>query len=275
MLRSLLNARTSQNQHEVHGADTRTSDRARLLNCLLDELRASLVLAGVTTSTLNAFARNPKLLNWIGSFVPADPIIFPNVNADLIDGVDSRKLQYTTQFYRHLRLAKVSLTTLVGNPDVRAYKEVVDTWRSVCGLADAAIKETDRYFLYDKSEELHLSDDIRRLLIAVRAGQSPCLINGRPEMPSWFQRRHQPRIAANLMAQLIYGSMTASVLIVNISVGGCGLEQAPPLPPDAIIYLRLESGRILESVVRWQNGDRVGLLFSSPLGYRDPLISAG
>ena len=275
MLRSILKSRPPWKQHEVHGSISGTSDRDRLLFCLLDELRASLVLVGVTTSTLNAFAQNPELLSWVAAFVPSDPIIFPNVKANLIDGIESSQLQYTTQFYQHLRLAKMSLNILVGGPDVRALKEVRDTWRSVCGLADSAIKEMDRYFRHDQSEELHLSDDIRRLLITVKAGQSPCLINGRPEMPAWFQRRHQPRVVANLIAQVTYGPMTASVLIVNISVGGCGLEHAPPLPQDAIIDLRLESGRILESVVRWQNGGRAGLLFSTPLGYRDPLISAG
>ena len=67
----------------------------------------------------------------------------------------------------------------------------------------------------------------------------------------------------------------APVLVVDVSIGGCGLEQAPSLPPDAIVEVRFESGRILEAAVRWQNGTRAGLIFTVPLGYRDPLISAG
>lgn len=275
MLRSILSSRAPARRQAAHVSAPAPSDRARLLSCLLDELRTSLVLAGITTSTLNAFAQNPTLLCWVAAFVPSDPIIFPSVKANLIDGIDPSRLQYATHFYRHLPLAKLSLNTFFGDPDTRAFKEVRDTWRSLCGIAGSAMKEMDGYLCHDDSDELHLSDDIRRLLITVKAGQSPCLINGRPEMPAWFQRRHHPRIVANLMAHLTYGGMTAPVLIVNVSVGGCGLEQAPPLPLDAIVELRLESGRLLEATVRWQNGTRTGLLFPSPLGYRDPLISAG
>ncbi|KAB2851142.1 MAG: PilZ domain-containing protein [Hyphomicrobiaceae bacterium] len=275
MLRSILTPRAAAQRQAIRTPVPPPSDRSRLLLCLLDELRTSFVLAGITTNTLNAFGRNPTLLCWIAAFVPSDPIIFPSAKANLIDGIDSSQLQYATHFYRHLPLAKLSLNTLLGDADPRSLKEVCDTWRSLCGIAELAMKEMDRYFCHDDPNELYLSDDIRRLLIAVKAGQSPCLINGRPEMPAWFQRRHQPRVQANLVAHLRYGQMTAPVLVVNISVGGCGVEQAPPLPLEAIVELRLESGRLLEAAVRWQNGTRAGLLFSTPLSYRDPLISAG
>lgn len=275
MLRNVLASRLPPKRQATQTAASAKSDHSRLLHCLLDEVRTSLVLTGVTTSTLNAIPHHPQLLAWAGAFIPSDPIIFPSVKVNLIEGIDPSRLQYTTHFYRHLPIAKLSLNAYLGDTDERTLLHVCDNWRSLCGVAESAMKEVDRYLGQHDDEELHLSDDIRRLLIAARSANSPCLINGRPAMPAWFQRRHNPRILANLMAHLSYGQLTAPVRIINVSIGGCGIDQSPTLPPEAIVDLRLESGRVLESVVRWQNGSRAGLLFSTPLGYRDPLISAG
>lgn len=275
MLRSSYLSRTSARRQLAASPTPAASEGARLLQCLIDELRSSLVLTGVTTSTLNALPRDANLLSFVAAFVPADPIIFPNLKAALIEGIDVNALDHVSHFYRYLPLAKLSLTTVLGDDDERTIRQVGDIWRTLCGRADLSIKEVDRYFRQRDADELHLSDDIRRLLVAARSGLSPTLRNGRPEVPAWFERRHQPRIHANLSAQLSVGALVAEVRIVNVSVGGCGLEQAPSLMPDVPVELRLESGRVLEAVVRWQNGTRAGLLFARPLHYRDPLISAG
>lgn len=275
MLQGSLNSRSTARPHLRRPQNPELSERSQLLLCLLDELRTSLVLTGVTTSTLNGFLRDTNLLRWIAAFVPSDPIIFPSVKANLIEGIDPSRLLGVARYYRHLALAKHGFTVLLGDADARNLTEVYDTWRTLCGLGELAMREMDSYISHNDPAELHLSDDIRRLLLSAKAGHSHCLVNGRPEMPIWYQRRHHPRVLANLMAHLRYGQLSAPVLMVDVSIGGCGLQQAPSLPLDAIVEVRLESGRVLEAVVRWQNGTRAGLIFSVPLSYRDPLISAG
>lgn len=275
MLHGSLKPRSTARPHSTRPPNAELSERSRLLLCLLDELRTTLVLTGVTTSTLNGFLRDTGLLRWIAAFVPSDPIIFPSVKANLIEGIDPSRLLGVARYYRHLALAKHGCTVLLGDADARNLIEIYDTWRTLCGIGDLAMREMDTYISHNDPGELHLSDDIRRLLLSAKTGHSHCLVNGRPEMPLWYQRRHHPRVLANLMAHLRYGQISAPVLVVDVSIGGCGLEQAPSLPPDAIVEVRFESGRILEAAVRWQNGTRAGLIFTVPLGYRDPLISAG
>lgn len=251
------------------------TSRERLIDCLLDEIRTSLVLAGVTASTLNALLRQPEAKHVLIEFVPSSPIVFPTVRAGLLEGVDPRGLDHSDHFFRRLALAKPSLSILSGDAASDELAQAVGTWRSLCGVGERAARETIALIEAGSIEDLHLSDDIRRLLIAVQAGHSPCHLDGRAQIPAWFQRRHHPRMMANIAAELSIGELTAPVLILDVSVGGCGLDRIPPLPVGCFVRLKLDSGRLLEGRIRWRNGARAGVLFRKQLSFTDPLVSAG
>jgi hypothetical protein len=214
-------------------------------------------------------------MSGLDEFVPSEPIIFPTIRAGLVEGLESRQLGYSDLFFRHLTFAKRTLSAFIRQSDRQDHALVAGFWRSLCGIGEFSVRELDELIGTQDPAELHLSDDICRLLKAARAGHSPCQINGRAQLPAWYQRRHHPRKTANLHAALSYGRLKVPVLILDVSLGGCGLDQAPPLPIGAIVALTLESGRKLEGEVRWQNGARAGILFTSPLRFTDPLISAG
>ena len=122
------------------------------------------------------------------------------------------------------------------------------------------------------STTVHMLDD---MLIAARDGGAPCVIEGRPVMPSWAERRHHARMLVNMDAAVRSQGVSRGVRVIDISRSGVGLDRADGLQVDEIVMITLAIGRRLVGKVAWVKGTRAGVMLSSQLETDDPLISSG
>ena len=90
----------------------------------------------------------------------------------------------------------------------------------------------------------------------------------RPDFDPYADRRVYPRVSVALPAFLQAGGARYAVQILDLSAGGAKLNCAVRLAVGAAVTL--ECGTLARgAVVRWQNGEQLGLCFDSELDARD------
>ena len=179
------------------------------------------------------------------------------------------------QAKRLLRSLKERRTTV---PTLRERDELVSAWTITSDAALLTIDDFERANdLYDVSaspEQSPERQELRSLLIAVRDGGIPLLIDGLPQLPDWAERRRSRRIPLNMDGKLRYRGQSRSVRVRDVSAGGMGVEFCGALDVGEIVMLTLESGRRFLATIAWCHTDRAGLTLANRLEPCDPMISA-
>lgn len=181
----------------------------RVVNAISNELRVAATLVAVTTSTLNSVLAGRPLLPHLRSFMPADPVVFPNIRRRLFDGLEIGNWNSVDSFYRMLTRAKQDTAGTLSSPgDVRGQvmqrsdlAKLTALWRATADAACHALMEADAH-APPLAQEATLSAKIDMLLAEVRDGHSPCAIEGIPSIPECIGIRQYPRRVANIRAAL-------------------------------------------------------------------------
>lgn len=79
------------------------------------------------------------------------------------------------------------------------------------------------------------------------------------------RRQHERIDAEGRTLQLLIDGSPHSFALENISAGGVAGEGPEGLLPRSTVLVRFEGGILVPAVVRWVDGERVGLAFTSPV----------
>ncbi|MGE0768185.1 MAG: PilZ domain-containing protein [Hyphomicrobiaceae bacterium] len=105
-----------------------------------------------------------------------------------------------------------------------------------------------------------------RLLAAASLGHWPCISrSGAITMPGWIERRSERRHVFNMDCRIVEADRDWMAQIVDISLTGVGLRDAPPLDVGTRAALVVGSLADLHGEVIWSNGKRLGFRFDTPL----------
>ena len=79
------------------------------------------------------------------------------------------------------------------------------------------------------------------------------------------RRRHERLDAEGRALQLLIDGSPHSFALDNISAGGAAGDGPGGLKPRATVHVRFEGGILVPAVVRWVDGERIGLAFTTPV----------
>ena len=79
------------------------------------------------------------------------------------------------------------------------------------------------------------------------------------------RREHERLDGAGRTLQLLIDGSPQSFALDNISAGGVAGETGARLAPKSTVYVRFEGGILVPAVVKWTDGDLVGLAFTQPV----------
>lgn len=82
-------------------------------------------------------------------------------------------------------------------------------------------------------------------------------------LPSHWEQA--PQIVRNILAKITLSNASATAKIRNISKSGMMIETDMRLNADKQLLISLSNGKILEALVKWVEGDRVGVELSNPV----------
>ena len=260
-----------------------SEDDHLLLEAGRQEVQNIAILTAITASALNFYGGSTPhaIAKDVGRYLPAEPVILPVLFRRLATSATPANARYLFEnLATHLRHAKRFLRSFMSpSPDGRSREQAAElcaTWRMVAESALLALYEIDRISDHEPSSDWQRSFQLLNdVLIAARDGGAPCLIEGRPAMPTWAQRRRHHRVPVNMDAAIRYHGKSRAVRVTDLSQGGLGLDRAEGLKVGEIVLVTLAIGRRMIGSVVWTNGARVGITFSSELAADDPLISSG
>jgi len=84
-----------------------------------------------------------------------------------------------------------------------------------------------------------------------------------------YENTRDPRYSLIRGASMQWNGLTFPVRVKNISVGGALVESSRNLATDCPVQLELPGYGSIGAVVRWSQGDRVGLMFDRPFSLQD------
>lgn len=148
-------------------------------------------------------------------------------------------------------------------------------WKSICSSAITLVEESDENLRRQLPVEYQQNSAVLlSLLTGAINGFSSCL-NAKGELytPELPQQRQWPRHSVLQNCTVNYDGRSFDAFVIDASAGGLGLENIPELPVDGKVTVTLECGRMLNGLVAWSNGGRVGLRFTVPLMLSDPLLT--
>ncbi|MGE0854407.1 MAG: PilZ domain-containing protein [Hyphomicrobiaceae bacterium] len=255
------------------------------VEALVNELENAGIHICLTTSILNALisGEDGGLGRTACAHLPPDPVVFPAAEMRLI-GCEATWLavQALRHLYEHLGLAKAALggMRLEAGEDfgsaLRRDRNIVVRWRTVAHSGVLAIDEV-RSVLGDilPATTVHRLESLCNFLGAVEGGESPCVVEGRAEMPRWAQRRRHRRFLANIRGHARCKGTRESILVTDVSQGGLAMNCSGAFKEGDLVGVTLATGRRLFGTIVWVKGERCGVRFSRELPANDPLLAAG
>ena len=79
------------------------------------------------------------------------------------------------------------------------------------------------------------------------------------------RRRHERLDAKGRTLQLLIDGSPHSFALDNISAGGVSGEGPVDLEPRSVVHVRFEGGILVPAIVKWRDGDLIGLAFTQPV----------
>lgn len=254
-----------------------------LFNSLINEFHSIAIMAATTTSIISAHSLGLHV-NWhgsINSYLPAEPLIFPAVAANLCPrSIDPDLIFGLQEFYIRTKFASnvTAHWQLEAEPDVFSSKADSDLhkdlWVRVCTLGIVIHCHLDGLDL--KHHILHARlGKLREILRLARDGNHPCVANdGTVVVPGWIDRRSSPRVGINQSIWVEAAGVRQRSILQDVSASGLGVASCRAINAGMPIAVELESGRRLNGIAIWtKNDDRVGVRLLLPLSPTDPLLN--
>jgi hypothetical protein len=247
---------------------------------LAGELHLAAMQIAVVTSGVNALQAGIKLKNALslqdlGPQIPEPGAIeLPRACREEL-GVAYRNIVLAQDLFRELEPAQEDVEMFC--TDAEKFGEdtaaaldlpsVSQRWRRLSVRALAAVIDLEpdvaRCLPARYAENTAL---LKRLLRSTAEGGHPCVgsdcIIKLPDLP---QRRAAVRPNARLACVVEYHGMTFDAVVKDISTGGVGLDDAPPMRAQTVVLIEFEGGDCLPGLVVWSEGSRAGIKFDLPL----------
>ena len=256
---------------------------------LVGELHLAAMQVAVVTSGVNALSegvrlKNPLALQDLGPQMPsADKIALPRHCREEL-GIAVKSLAAVRDFFGELKTAQRDVEAFCADADEFGTEEaafldlpgVADRWRCLSLRALTAVVALEK----DVARCLpgrysHNTPLLKKLLRSVIEGGRPCVDdNAAVKLPDLPQRRAAVRPNVHLPCVLEYHGRTFQAVAKDISTGGLGLEETPPLVPQTVVLVEFENGHCIAGLVVWSKGARAGVKFDVPLKPSDPLLAS-
>lgn len=248
-----------------------------------NEVVSTAVWTAMTTGIINRcyLHKGNSKISCLDGCVPPHPVIFVAASRELSQNKNVRRLiDRAKQFYDFLEAARVALTVeLRSNPATSRRNEVLrlricDLWQSASAAALPPLYEIQD--LEDYHHAMPAVSTIPQLceaLILAKDGGLPFHESGTPKLPEWAEQRLSKRYVLNTPAFMTRNGVRSSVIAVNISIQGIGLDLVPKGKPGELISIELETGRRFVGSVVWCENNRAGIRFRKALRPTDPLLA--
>jgi hypothetical protein len=256
---------------------------------LVGELHLAAMQVAVVTSGVNALSegirlKNPLALQDLGPQLPsAEKITLPRHCREELS-IAFKSVAAVRDFFGDLKTAQRDVEAFCADADEFGTEEaalldlpgVADRWRCLSLRALTAVVSLEK----DVARCLpgrysHNTPLLKKLLRGVIEGGRPCVDdNATVKLPDLPQRRAAVRPNVHLPCVLEYHGRTFQAVAKDISTGGVGLEEAPPLAPQTVVLVEFEGGHCLAGLVVWSKGARAGVKFDMPLKPSHPLVAS-
>lgn len=258
---------------------------ALVLRALVQEVHIAALLTTAAATAINAApgALGPKALSEARSLVASFPARLEDWPSRILEAqLRSWTMQSIAGFYSLFQEARSRLLALereaqsIGLDRASAIYLVplATAWRLTSRHALMAVEEltSDAGFAIPESYADNTTM-LDRLLRQTIAGQTPLLgSDGSIVLPALAERRRTPRRSLLQTAFIRRGNADIAVYVRDVSTGGLGLSNMPPMPVGEQIVIELACGRVLRGHVAWFDGEGAGIRFERPLRPTDPLI---
>ena len=277
-----LQRKASEQQVNVFNRARLNGQQEILLRSIIKEFYFSSKLTVVFTSIVNARLQGIDVQTHArpASFIPPDPIIFYAVAAGQTTCFGQYQLIDVLQdYYSRLSFARAFSELPAAKPgqtDARHPEllQIVDIWRRVCDLANLVAHQL--YEVEDVSglNQSHPLLSLHELIKAAQRGQMPLVRNdGLVAIPGWLDQRRDKRKALGWKIWMTTDGRRERATLQDISMGGVGLADCPPLTIGALVIVELPDSRALTGIVTWSQANRLGARFLSPLSLNDPVLT--
>ena len=250
------------------------------LESLVGELHLAAMQIAVVTSGVNALQSGIKLRNALslqdlGPQIPdAATITLPRKCREQL-GIGASKIAAVRDLFSDLEPAQRDVEMFCN--DAKAFGEqeaafldlagVSERWRRLSVRALAAViglePDVARCLPARYAQNTPL---LKRLLRSGAEGAHPCVgedaIIKLPDLP---QRRAAVRPNVRLPCVVEYHGMTFEAVVKDISTGGAGLDEAPPMRSQTVVLIEFQGGDCVAGLVVWSKGSRAGVKFDVPL----------
>jgi PilZ domain len=264
------------------GADAQAADVDAVVRFeeLVGELHLAAMQIAVVTSGVNALRagiklKNPLALEDLGPQIPNEAkLALPRICREEL-GIGFKSIAAVRGLFTELTVAQKDVEVFCADAQQFGVEEaafldlgdVTDKWRclSLHALAAVVALEADVARClpgrYTRNGAL-----LKKLLRSAMEGGHPCVdSNATIKLPDLPQRRAAVRPNVHLPCVLESHGLTFQAVAKDISTGGVGLEDAPPLVPQTVVLVEFETGDCLAGVVVWSKGRRAGVKFDAPL----------
>ncbi len=239
------------------------------------EVRHVSVLTGICTSAANALSNDPNL-----HAVRALIRFYPVGSSSYILAVTRyHRLDPGSGLARALNAFTDALDTAMNatmvfiadhqaarDPTSIATVEFCAAWRFACGQAHCVLAEIDKAIGIFNPVDSAVEDDVLTTVLKEAAGGGSPLRapDGEFIMPAWAERRQLPRISTACCARLHVGTRVNAIRIIDVSIGGLGIETSVHLREDDIVTIEVK-GIVLPGRVVWCRQERAGIAFEQSL----------
>jgi hypothetical protein len=255
---------------------------------LVGELHLAAMQVAVVTSGVNALGegirlKNPLALQDLGPQLPRpEKISLPRHCREEL-GIAFKTIATVRDFFGELQTAQKDVQAFCADANEFGTVEagfldlpgVIDRWRCLSLRALTAVVSLEKDIArclpgrYSRNTPL-----LKKLLRTVVEGAHPCVDDHATiKLPDLPQRRAAIRPNVHLPCVLEYHARTYQALAKDISTGGVGLENAPPLEPQTVVLIEFEDCPCLAGLVVWSKGTRAGVKFDTPLKPSHPLLA--
>ena len=256
-----------------------------LLEAMATELHHMALVTAVATSGVNTFNGRPPLIK-LASLTPyaaPDLALIESLSSMALDAMAGHTgLEALSGYLGAVADGRQAFHNCAGElhtlGEVRAIvvhrRHMTDCWQQACRQAILALVEVEDVMAGAMPEAfLQNHRVLNGLLYSASQGFKPCVdAANQLFMPPLPQQRRWPRKSVLQTCVVTIGGKKSPAFIRDVSAGGLGLDQMPPVPRGTRLSIVMESGRGLAGSIAWSRDKSAGLKFYTPLLPSDPLI---
>lgn len=247
---------------------TQPTDKVELLEGLWQETLNVAIRSAAAASLTNqrqerTSGLTPADARALLAVAPAEPPIIAAISSGLVERpVALRTIDVAEQLRGTVSLGRAAANQLIAD-DTAAPKpahNLMRTWREGCGHALALLYDLELAApLAHASLRFEAGPELLSVLRSARRGGTPCIDEtGAPFIPVWAQKRTDLRRNVRIDAVLEAPGRSCPVIVRDVSAGGLGISQAPPVAVGSAVSIVIEGER-LAARVAWSVNGQAGL----------------